>query len=378
MAIWRTDIWSWVKCHFLTSHGIRNWIVGRIYVFFRIHYGTWESAVYGLAYADNLRDIRAKLFKEKLPFSAPEQKRRPIIHKSDVVSGWCLPFLGSDRPVVMRSQRYLYEREKKRPIQMQAYIQFKYVHWLTRPHQHDSPTLSVCGNSIKFIHFFCRPLDLWWPSLSFRWLDLCLVHWPNAISDENCYWNIRNSFRLDLFRTKDRPKRKWAKRNSPSHSTVTDGPKKKHWVIQPNHIQLHHPRNLWHVYRQPIQVRSLSHWVNWIQWMKLIFDFFVSFSSWYRLRCYVRCSSTGRHDNSEWTWKTSRKRRRLATRRMFRENQFDFEFVPKRIHIRSHLWQRGRREAKDRLRALAIIRNCIFERTQFVCAYKASSTYKIF
>lgn len=47
------------------------------------------------------------------------------IHKSELVNAWCLPFLGSDRPVVLRSQRYLYENEQKRPAQMQAYIQFQ-------------------------------------------------------------------------------------------------------------------------------------------------------------------------------------------------------------------------------------------------------------
>lgn len=81
--------------------------------------------MYGLANAKDLREIRKKLFKEPLPYSEPKQKRRPIIHKSDVVNAWCLPFLGSDRPVVLRSQRYLYEKEKKRPIQMQAYMQFE-------------------------------------------------------------------------------------------------------------------------------------------------------------------------------------------------------------------------------------------------------------
>lgn len=48
------------------------------------------------------------------------------IHKSELVNAWCLPFMGSDRPVVLRSQRFLYEHEKKRPIQIQTYVQFKY------------------------------------------------------------------------------------------------------------------------------------------------------------------------------------------------------------------------------------------------------------
>lgn len=32
-----------------------------------LHYGTWESAIYGLAHYNDLREIRSKLFSEKLP-----------------------------------------------------------------------------------------------------------------------------------------------------------------------------------------------------------------------------------------------------------------------------------------------------------------------
>jgi hypothetical protein len=49
---------------------------------------------------------------------------RSILHKSDITNGWCLPFLGADKSVVYRSQRYLYENDKKRPIQMNPYVQF--------------------------------------------------------------------------------------------------------------------------------------------------------------------------------------------------------------------------------------------------------------
>lgn len=33
-----------------------------------------------------------------------------------------MPFLGADKSVMQRSQRFLYEVEKKRPAQVQAYI----------------------------------------------------------------------------------------------------------------------------------------------------------------------------------------------------------------------------------------------------------------
>lgn len=90
-----------------------------------LHYGTWESAVYGLAHANELSGIRTKLFPTRTPRFAPQLKDRPPIHKSAIVGNrWCLPFPGSDRSVVMRSQRHFFDNDKKRPIQMRAYIAF--------------------------------------------------------------------------------------------------------------------------------------------------------------------------------------------------------------------------------------------------------------
>lgn len=91
-----------------------------------IHYGTWESAVHGLSTADELQTLRRKLFKERLPKCTPTLKNRPVLHKSPLVGGqWCLPFMGSDRSVVMRSQRFMYETEGKRPVQMRPYFATK-------------------------------------------------------------------------------------------------------------------------------------------------------------------------------------------------------------------------------------------------------------
>lgn len=50
---------------------------------------------------------------------------RFVIHKSRVVDGWAVPFLGSDRSVVLRSQRYFYNHDKKRPIRMQTYLNIR-------------------------------------------------------------------------------------------------------------------------------------------------------------------------------------------------------------------------------------------------------------
>lgn len=90
-----------------------------------LHYGTWESAVYGLAHANELRGLRSKLFTTKLPDLHPKLKSRRSIHKSEIIDKWCLPFPGSDRSVVMRSQRILFENDQKRPVQLRAYVAFQ-------------------------------------------------------------------------------------------------------------------------------------------------------------------------------------------------------------------------------------------------------------
>lgn len=90
-----------------------------------LHYGTWESAVYGLAHYNELRPLRRQLFPNRLPELKPKLKPRSVVHRTDTVQGWCVPFLGSDRSVVMRSQRHFYERDQQRPIQVQCYVAFR-------------------------------------------------------------------------------------------------------------------------------------------------------------------------------------------------------------------------------------------------------------
>uniref|UniRef100_A0A1B6HJK4 Saccharopine dehydrogenase NADP binding domain-containing protein n=2 Tax=Homalodisca liturata TaxID=320908 RepID=A0A1B6HJK4_9HEMI len=89
-----------------------------------LNYGTWESAVYGLVHAGELRTLRQKLFPTRLPALLPKLSPRPMLHKNEVVNKWCLPFPGSDRPVMYRSQRFRYEQDKMRPVQVQAYMAF--------------------------------------------------------------------------------------------------------------------------------------------------------------------------------------------------------------------------------------------------------------
>lgn len=47
---------------------------------------------------------------------------RSAVHKNESTGRWCVPFPGSDRSVVQRTQRFFYENEKKRPTQFNAYV----------------------------------------------------------------------------------------------------------------------------------------------------------------------------------------------------------------------------------------------------------------
>ncbi|KAJ8973251.1 hypothetical protein NQ317_019526 [Molorchus minor] len=90
-----------------------------------LNYGTWESAVYGLAHANELKDLRKKLFPTRLPSFKPKLQPKGIIHSPNIVDGWALPFMGADRSVVRRSQTHFYEVDNKRPVQVDVYFVIK-------------------------------------------------------------------------------------------------------------------------------------------------------------------------------------------------------------------------------------------------------------
>lgn len=87
-----------------------------------IHYGTWESLVYSIAHMHELRPLRSKLYPNKLPKLFPPLKTRGILHKS--AEGWSVVFRDADRSIAYRTQRFLYENYKQRPVQVQTYMTF--------------------------------------------------------------------------------------------------------------------------------------------------------------------------------------------------------------------------------------------------------------
>lgn len=92
----------------------------------KINFGTWQSAMYGLAHASELVDLRRqareKLFTKPLPPRHTRLDRRNALFWSDVAQGWCLPFLGSDRSVMIHSEMFRHQLCGTKPVQVQTYL----------------------------------------------------------------------------------------------------------------------------------------------------------------------------------------------------------------------------------------------------------------
>lgn len=87
-----------------------------------INFTTMECAVLGLTHSKELKGLRKKLFTTPLPKPAYKPEPRGKLFYSEEANAWCIPNMASDRSVVMRSQRILYEKEKMRPAQFQVYF----------------------------------------------------------------------------------------------------------------------------------------------------------------------------------------------------------------------------------------------------------------
>lgn len=87
-----------------------------------VNNGTLESAIYGFLNEGELKSIRKSLFPEPLPTPKYKIPKRGMLFKNDVNKKWTAPFMGSDKSVVYRSQRYNYSERGEKPIQYQPFV----------------------------------------------------------------------------------------------------------------------------------------------------------------------------------------------------------------------------------------------------------------
>lgn len=85
--------------------------------------GTYFSAVEAVPTFMEMLKVRRKLNRNPMPQLKPKLQNR-LLHKTEIEgkSRWCIPLIEPDPSVVARSQRYFYENEQKRPVQIQSYL----------------------------------------------------------------------------------------------------------------------------------------------------------------------------------------------------------------------------------------------------------------
>jgi len=92
-----------------------------------INFATWQSAIHGFAHAKELGHLRKQLYPERMPSTKPKLKFRGNLHHSEITDTWCMPFMGSDKSVMTRTQRSLYHDKSQRPTQLNCYAQFESI-----------------------------------------------------------------------------------------------------------------------------------------------------------------------------------------------------------------------------------------------------------
>ncbi|XP_034555982.1 saccharopine dehydrogenase b [Notolabrus celidotus] len=86
------------------------------------HDATWQSAVYGFADSRSLQQLRKKFGHKPLPVVGAKVKQRSFLFFSKEIEQYTIPFMGSDRSVVKRTQRFLYEDEQQSPVQYSPFV----------------------------------------------------------------------------------------------------------------------------------------------------------------------------------------------------------------------------------------------------------------
>lgn len=92
----------------------------------KVNFGTWKSIIHMLAHASELADLRQqnreKLFTKPLPQRLSRLTRRYALFWTDVAKSWCVPYMGCDRSVMLRSEMFRHQLCGLKPVQIQTYF----------------------------------------------------------------------------------------------------------------------------------------------------------------------------------------------------------------------------------------------------------------
>ncbi|XP_077520909.1 saccharopine dehydrogenase-like oxidoreductase isoform X2 [Amblyomma americanum] len=92
----------------------------------KLNFGTWQSAIHAVAHGAELAELqrraRETVFTKPLPPRHSRLARRNALFWSDVAEGWCIPFLGADRTVMLHSEMFRHQLRDVKPVQVQTYL----------------------------------------------------------------------------------------------------------------------------------------------------------------------------------------------------------------------------------------------------------------
>ena len=86
-----------------------------------MHFGTYESAVFGASDTRTLKKVRKALAFKPVPLVGPKLRLKGAVHYYNPGRSYAIPFLGADVSVVKRSQRFLHEKLNETPVQYSMY-----------------------------------------------------------------------------------------------------------------------------------------------------------------------------------------------------------------------------------------------------------------
>uniref|UniRef100_A0A914ZLJ2 Saccharopine dehydrogenase NADP binding domain-containing protein n=2 Tax=Parascaris univalens TaxID=6257 RepID=A0A914ZLJ2_PARUN len=93
--------------------------------------GTYQTLILAIANManDGLSKIRRSIMPEKIPRSQYRPPKRGKIWYNEKLDGWCLPFLGSDKSIVSRSEYFNYIVDNEPPAYVETYFRIKSLLW---------------------------------------------------------------------------------------------------------------------------------------------------------------------------------------------------------------------------------------------------------
>ncbi|CEF59632.1 Saccharopine dehydrogenase-like oxidoreductase [Strongyloides ratti] len=94
---------------------------------YSINDGTYQTLILAIANIknDKLGKIRKEIMPETIPRSNYKPPKRGFIFYNDDLKMWALPFMGSDKSVVYRSQYDCFTKKNQRPIYLSTYFGMK-------------------------------------------------------------------------------------------------------------------------------------------------------------------------------------------------------------------------------------------------------------